>query len=128
LGWILGYRNPTYLENNYYTSEGLFNGVPLDYMYFVLDDFNLSRSSNLIAIFNDSFIDKNILAKIPYSNWNFQVLFEGKDDVISPRRQYFGPVDIRKFGLQLINKYGQIINLNNMDFSFTLEVEMAYDI
>jgi hypothetical protein len=97
-------------------------------MYFVLDDFNLSRSSNLIAIFNDSFIDKNILAKIPYSNWNFQVLFEGKDDVISPRRQYFGPVDIRKFGLQLINKYGQIINLNNMDFSFTLEVEMAYDI
>jgi len=128
LGWILGYRNPTYLENNYYTSEGLFNGVPLDYMYFVLDDFNLSRSSNLIAVFNDSFIDKNILAKIPYSNWNFQVLFEGKDDVISPRRQYFGPVDIRKLGLQLINKYGQIINLNNMDFSFTLEVEMAYDI
>ena len=128
LGWILGYRNSTYLENNYYTSEGLFNGVPLDYMYFVLDDFNLSRSSNLIAIFNDSFIDKNILAKIPYSNWNFQVLFEGKDDVISPRRQYFGPVNIRKFGLQLINKYGQIINLNNMDFSFTLEVEMAYDI
>jgi hypothetical protein len=128
LGWILGYRNPTYLENNYYTSEGLFNGVPLDYMYFVLDDYNLSRSSNLIAVFNDSFIDKNILAKIPYSNWNFQVLFEGKDDVISPRRQYFGPVDIRKLSLQLINKYGQIIDLNKMDFSFTLEVEMAYDI
>jgi hypothetical protein len=128
LGWILGYRNPTYLESNYYTSESLFNGVPLDYMYFVLDDYNLSRSSNLIAVFNDSFIDKNILAKIPYSNCNFQVLFEGKEDVISPRRQYFGPVDIRKLGLQLINKYGQIINLNGMDFSFTLEVEMAYDI
>jgi hypothetical protein len=128
LGWILGYRNPTYLESNYYTSESLFNGVPLDYMYFVLDDYNLSRSSNLIAVFNDSFIDKNILAKIPYSNCNFQVLFEGKEDVISPRRQYFGPVDIRKLGLQLINKYGQIINLNGMDFSFTLEIEMAYDI
>jgi len=128
LGWILGYRNPTYLNAASYLSEGLFNGVPLDYMYFVLDDFNLSRSSNLIAIFNDSFIDKNILAKIPYANTNFQVLFEGKEDVISPRRQYFGPVDIRKLGLQLLNKYGQIIDLNNMDFSFTLEIEMAYDI
>jgi hypothetical protein len=128
LGWILGYRNPAYLNSVSYLSEGLFNSVPLDYMYFVLDDFNLSRSSNLIAVFNDSFIDKNILAKIPYSNNNFQVLFEGKEDVISPRRQYFGPVDIRKLGLQLIDKYGQVINLNMMDFSFTLEIEMAYDI
>jgi hypothetical protein len=128
LGWILGYRNPTYLNAQSYLSESLFNGVPLDYMYFVLDDYNLSRSSNLIAVFNNSFIDKNILAKIPYSNCNFQVLFEGKEDVISPRRQYFGPVDIRKLGLQLLNKYGQIIDLNRMDFSFTLEIEMAYDI
>jgi hypothetical protein len=128
LGWILGYRNPTYLNAQSYLSESLFNGVPLDYMYFVLDDYNLSRSSNLIAVFNNSFIDKNILAKIPYSNCNFQVLFEGKEDVISPRRQYFGPVDIRKLGLQLLNKYGQIIDLNRMDFSFTLEIEIAYDI
>jgi hypothetical protein len=99
-------------------------------MYFVLNDYNLSQSSNLIAIFNDSFIDKHILAKIPYSNTdiNFQVLFDGKEDVISPRRQYFGPVDIRKMGMQLLDKYGDVINLNMMDFSFTLEIEMAYDI
>jgi len=128
LGWILGYRNPAYLNSASYLSEALFNGVPLDYMYFVLDDFNLSRSSNLIAVFNDSFIDKNILAKIPYSNANFQVLFEGKEDLVSPRRQYFGPVDIRKLGLQLLDKYGQVTDLNMMDFSFTLEIEMAYDI
>ena len=128
LGWILGYRNPTYLNSGTYMSEGLFNGVPLDYMYFVLNDYNLSHSSNLIAVFNDSFIDKHILAKIPYSNANFQVLFDGKEDVISPRRQYFGPVDIRKMGLQLLDKYGEVINLNMMDFSFTLEIEMAYDI
>jgi len=128
LGWILGYRKSCYLGSSSYLSESLFNGVSLDYLFFVLDDYNLSRSSNLIALFNDSFIDKNILAKIPYSNANFQVLFEGKEDVISPRRQYFGPVDIRKLGLQLLDKFGQIIHLNNMDYSFTLEIEMAYDI
>ena len=128
LGWILGFRNPDYKDSMCYLSEGLFNGVPLDYMYFVVNDFNLSRSSNLIAVFNDSFIDKNILAKIPYSNNNFQILFDGKNDVISPIRQYFGPIDLRKIGLQLLDKYGQTINLNNMDFSFTLEIELAYDI
>lgn len=128
LGWILGYRNKIYKNASSYKSEGLFFPTPLDYLFFVLNDYNIYNSSNLIAMFNDSYIDKNILAKIPYSNSTFQVLFDGTNDVLSPKRQYFGPIDIKKFGLQLLNKYGQIINLNFMDFSFTLEVEMVYDI
>lgn len=128
LGWILGYRVKTYKNASSYKSEGLFFPTPLDYFLFVLNDYHIYNSSNLIAMFNDSYIDKNILAKIPYSNATFQVLFDGTNDVLSPKRQYFGPIDIKKFGLQLLNKYGQIINLNFMDFSFTLEVEMVYDI
>jgi len=50
------------------------------------------------------------------------------NDVLSPKRQYFGPIDIKKMGVQLLNKYGQVVILNCMDFSFTLEVEMVYDI
>jgi len=128
LGWILGYRNKIYRNENSYKSEGLFFPAPLDYLFFVLNDYHIYNSSNLIAMFTDSYIDKNILAKIPYSNTTFQVLFDGTNDVLSPKRQYFGPIDIKKLGLQLLNKYGQIINLNFMDFSFTLEVEMVYDI
>jgi len=128
LGWIMGYRVKTYKNGFSYKSEGLFFPAPLDYLFFVLNDYHIYNSSNLIAMFNDSYIDKNILAKIPYSNTTFQVLFDGANDVLSPKRQYFGPIDIKKMGLQLLNKYGQIINLNCMDFSFTLEVEMVYDI
>lgn len=128
LGWILGYRTKIYKNVSSYKSEGLFFPAPLDYFLFVLNDYHIYNSSNLIAMFNDSYIDKNILAKIPYSNTTFQVLFDGTNDVLSPKRQYFGPIDIKKLGLQLLNKYGQIINLNFMDFSFTLEVEMVYDI
>jgi hypothetical protein len=128
LGWILGYRVKTYKNASSYKSEGLFFPTPLDYFLFVLNDYHIYNSSNLIAMFNDSYIDKNILAKIPYSNTTYQVLFDGANEVLSPRRQYFGPIDIKKLGLQLLNKYGQIINLNFMDFSFTLEVEIIYDI
>jgi hypothetical protein len=128
LGWTLGYRKNLYQTANSYSSEGLFSSAPLDYLFFVLNDYHIYNSSNLIAMFNDSYIDKNILAKIPYSNTTFKVLFDGKNDVLSPKRQYFGPIDIKKMGLQLLNKYGQIVNLNCMDFSFTLEVEMIYDI
>jgi len=128
LGYILGYRCKYYKNNYTYKSEGLFFPTPLDYLFFVLNDYNIYNSSNLIAMFNDSYIDKNILAKIPYSNATFQVLFDGTNDILSPKRQYFGPVDIKKLGLQLLNKYGQVVILNCMDFSFTLEVEMVYDI
>jgi hypothetical protein len=128
LGWILGYRSKCYKNSYSYKSEGLFFPAPLDYLLFVLNDYHIYNSSNLIAMFNDSYIDKNILAKIPYSNTTFQVLFDGTNEVLSPKRQYFGPIDIKKLGLQLLNKYGQIVILNCMDFSFTLEVEMVYDI
>jgi hypothetical protein len=128
LGWIMGFRNKTYGNLSSYTSEGLFSAIPLEYMLFVLNDYHFSNSSSLVAILNDSYIDKNILAKIPYSNTNFQILFDGSGDVLSPHRQYYGPIDIKKFGMQLMNKYGQVVDVNCMDFSFTLEVEMVYDI
>jgi hypothetical protein len=79
-------------------------------------------------MFRESYLEKNILAKIPYSNTSFKVLFNGADEVLSPKREYFGPIDIKKLGLQLLNKYGQVVHLNFMDFSFTLEVEVIYDI
>jgi hypothetical protein len=132
-GWILGFRLPYYREQDSYTSESLYNGDALEYFYFVLNDYNLSYTSNMFAIFNNSYIDKNILAKIPYTNNNNNVTnamtyFEHNIDIISPKRKYFGPVDIKKMGVQLLNKFGDIVPLNLMDYSFTLEMEMAYDI
>jgi hypothetical protein len=128
LGWILGYRKKFYPNMESLVSEGLCSFIPVDYLFFALNDYQIYNSSNLIAMFSENYIDKNILAKIPYSNSNFQVLFDGSEDVLSPKRQYFGPVDIKKMGIQILNKYGQIVDLNFMDFSFTLEVEMIYDI
>jgi hypothetical protein len=93
----LSYRTKTYKNASSYKSEGLFFSTPLDYFLFVLNDYHIYNSSNLIAMFNDSYIDKNILAKIPYSNTTFQVLFDGTNDVLSPKRQYFGPIDIKKW-------------------------------
>jgi hypothetical protein len=128
LGWILGYRCKYYKNNYTYKSEGLFFPTPLDYLFFVLNDYNIYNSSNLIAMFNDSYIDKNILAKIPYSNATFQVLFDGTNDILSPKRQYFGPVDIQKMQIQLLDEYGRILDLNNMDYSFCLSFQTIYDL
>jgi hypothetical protein len=128
LGWILGYRCRLYSNSDSYTSEGLFIAAPLEYMFFSLNDYNFNNSSNVVVQLYDTYIEENILAKIPYTNNSFQILFDGSSDVISPHRQFFGPVDIKKFAMKLLNKFGKVVDINCMDFSFTLEVEMIYDI
>lgn len=42
------------------------------------------------------------------------------------KRLYFGPVSISKFRVRLLNDRGHIVNLNNMDWSFSLLVKQRY--
>ena len=81
-----------------------------------------------MGVFDNGYIEKNILAKIPVPVDNFQVLFDNSSDLISKRREYFGLIDIIKFSIKLLDEYGDIIDTNNMNFSFTIEFEIAYDI
>ena len=58
--------------------------------------------------------------------------FKSASNIISYRddnqiREYFGPVDIRSLEIKLIDEYGRIIDLNGMDWSFTLVFETLYD-
>ena len=43
------------------------------------------------------------------------------------KRSYFGPVDITKLKFQIIDSFGRVINLNNMDCSFALNLICLYD-
>ena len=43
------------------------------------------------------------------------------------KRNYFGPVTIKRMHIQLIDEYGQKIDLNGGDFSFNLEFEVLYE-
>ena len=42
------------------------------------------------------------------------------------KRVYFGPVDIERLKIKLYNDRGQILNLNGLDWSFTLSAELLY--
>ena len=65
---------------------------------------------------------------IPLNVDSFHICFDNGADFIEKKREYFGPVNIQKLKIQLLNQYGEILNLNCMDFSFSLELEVAYDI
>ena len=51
----------------------------------------------------------------------------GLTTAMNRSREYFGPVDIQNLTITLYDEYGRVINLNNMDWSFTLAFEKLYD-
>jgi hypothetical protein len=127
LGWIMGYRKAAYLDGSSYTTEGIYNGASAEYVYFVMNDFNKSQSQNIIGMFSQSIIGDNILAMIPLTSDSFSVCFDSGADFIEKKREYFGPVNIQRLKIQLLNQFGEVIDLNRMDFSFSLEMELGYD-
>ena len=47
-------------------------------------------------------------------------------DLIANKRIYFGPVDIERMRVKLIDDKGNVVDLNSTDWSFTLGVEELY--
>ena len=49
-------------------------------------------------------------------------------NIVTNPREYFGTVNIQNINIQLLDEYGRVIDLNNMDYSFCLTLITAYDI
>ena len=78
-------------------------------------------------MFAESFIDDNILAMIPLTSESFHITFSDGSDLLQKKRTYFGPVNIQRIRVEIRDKYGEIADLQSMDFSFSLELEVGYD-
>jgi hypothetical protein len=128
LGWLMGFREGFYENNVTYISEGIADTSGPHYMYLVIDDFNNNVNNNFYSAFNSSILNKNILARISLQSPAFYNNSQNNFNLITNPRQYFGPVDLQKMQIQLLDEYGRIINLNNMDYSFCLTMQMIYDL
>jgi hypothetical protein len=73
-------------------------------------------------------LNKNILARITLQTATYDILSQNNLSLITNPREYFGPVDIQRLNIQLLDEYGRIIDLNNMDFSFCLTMKEIYDL
>lgn len=129
LGYLLGFRNFTYTGSNSYTSEGTFNNIYSSYLYFALDDHTGSQTiSNTYGVLQDSLINENVLGLIPLNGYPSEWIFDNNSNFIYKKRDYFGPVDISKLSIKILNQTGGIVNLLQDEFSFSLEVTSIYDI
>jgi hypothetical protein len=127
-GWLMGFRQGYYENALTYISEGVINLLGPRYIYLVVDDFNNSVNDGFYGAFTSSILNKNILARISLQGSVFNLLSKDNLNLITTPRQYFGPVDIQKLQIQLLDEYGRILDLNNMDYSFCLSFQTIYDL
>ena len=133
LGWMLGYRDQSYnivsdLVNT--SSESFLDLSNPRYLYLVVDEFNNCVQNTFISPVNSSLINKKILARISvdtqfYPFGSVSHNYENFGSMISDKRNYSGgKIDIQKLNVQLVNEYGRVIDLNGLDFSFIIEMEI----
>jgi hypothetical protein len=140
-GWKLGFRTATYEMRG----DGGATGVPQSavsegicqisgpqYLFLCIDDYNNSVNNYYVSSYGSSTISPNIIARL---NIKQQINTAGAYGLaggeslttsLTYNREYFGPVDIQRMRITLVDDFGRVLDLNNMDWSFSLMFECVY--
>lgn len=127
IGWNLGFIRPQYKGSDYYVSDTLPDPASIRYLYLVVNDFNNCVNNNFVGAFNKFFLNNNILARIPINGQYFNILMENQLSQHLEPRKYFGPVDIQRLHIQVLDDHGRILHMNNANFSFCITFKCLYD-
>lgn len=134
-GWLMGFRMGSYKKSTAYVSEGCYDAWGTKYLYIIVNDFNKNVNNFCIPAYNESLGKTNILARISTNAVSSQDFSDGlsltndtvKNDDSMRTRFYFGPVNISRLELQIVDELGRTVDLNNMDYSLALNLTCLYD-
>lgn len=138
MGWILGFRKQYYNIDDYtirqqithdkfsgFNPECQYKGQSTEYILLSLNDYAKSKGDTVLSPFEESsFADGDILAKLPVID-NKIIYRERSVDKIY--REYYGPINLKKMKIRLLDEFGRTVDLHNSDYSFSLKLEMIYD-
>lgn len=139
LGWQLGFRSAQYICGGGVNGAGacLSEGICLicgpRYGFISIEDYQKNTSPSYIVAYANSILQNNVITRVNLSSvlgdvGVYQISNDlGLDSQTGRTREYFGAVDIQKLHISMYDEYGRFINLNNMDWSFTLEFDKLYD-
>ena len=144
-GWMLGFRNETYtiIKDNTYTnlidsvpsniyegyliSESSYGSTLDNYIFVEIEDYNNNYSTNnVISTNTNTYIGKNVLARIVITSGSYTTITDNAADCIFKKREYFGPIKLEKLRIRLLNRFGDVIQIKNNDYSFVLELKQIY--
>uniref|UniRef100_A0A6C0L063 Uncharacterized protein n=1 Tax=viral metagenome TaxID=1070528 RepID=A0A6C0L063_9ZZZZ len=128
MGWMLGFRESLYTGSTSHTSEGQLDVIGPRYIYLLVNDFNTSSNVNFFSNNETNLLADDILGRISLKTYAFSVQSQNDFVVYGEPRYFFGLVNIDKLQIKVIDEYGRTLDLNGMDFSFTIQMTVKYNI
>lgn len=111
----------TYTNATAYESEAIYDAHGIRYFLLSVNDFQNNHTTTVVSPLQEETLgDGCILAKVS-SNCH-----GGCNEHID--RIYFGPTEISRLHIKLLDEFGRVLDLNNGDYSLTLEFDILYDL
>lgn len=127
------YINYTYTSSSavtyecYLESESSYGNGRINYIYVSVDDFNKNYiTDSVIASTKTYALGDSIMGRVAVNESFSTVMLNTASDKIFKQRDYMGPVNISKFRIRLLDKYGRTLDINNNDVSLALEATVLY--
>jgi hypothetical protein len=127
LGYNLGFRCPVYnvtkskvatpsgLTEFFVTTEGCIDVVGDTYMFLNVNDLHTVEQTAYNTYLQ-------VLAKIIIRDEKFGVIYDDGSNHLSNEIIFPAPMDLKQLNVQLLDPYGDVIDLNCMNFSFSIEI------
>jgi hypothetical protein len=128
LGWVLGFIQPSYSNSTTYTGESVVESKTIRYIYLAIDDFHNNATQPFVSVFEKSLLNQNILARISVRGEPFEMIREHDLSYVVEPRRYFGPVDIQRLRVRLLDEQGRSLAMNHANYSFCLTLKLLYDL
>lgn len=113
LGYHMGYRKSSYSGALSYTAESVLDVIGDQYVYLRINDYGVLY--NRVA-------SKRILAKIIIDKNKTFIVYDNESNTLSKNYRFRQPVNIDRFEIEILDPYGNVVDLVGQDFSLTLEV------
>ena len=143
-GWMMGFRQEKYVVTSFNTyttidsstivnyqtyliSESSFGSTIDNYVFLEVNDFHNNFPTDTIMSTNQtSYLGNNILARIVLTSGATTTVWNNAGDLIFKKREYFGPIKLEKLNIRILNRFGDVLDLRQNDYSFVLEITQIY--
>lgn len=108
-------------SSNNFCGESIYDPISNRYFLLSVNDYQNNHTRALISPMQEEALhDSYILGKVygPCCD----CCIDGNE------RIYFGPCSINRLHIKLLDEFGRVVDLNNGDFSFSIELELLYDL
>ena len=116
-------------------SDGIYNNLTQKQIYAITEIMNNNPNMGYLpgnvpaSKYSNAPFVRDVLAIVPVKTAglvNGQTLVNDSGPLQTQNRLYFGPVNINRLNISLMDDRGHVVNLNNSNWSFTLLIDQLY--